>query len=90
MERQHLPSLQFGMTINAAADSIPRDIALAQQVEHMGFDFLSVSDHPYNPGMVDSWTWLAYGYDQLLTSAGGRVSVARLYGGDHSRGSGSA
>ncbi len=58
MERQHLPALQFGMTINAAADSIPQDIALARQAERIGFDFLSVSDHPYNPGMVDSWTWL--------------------------------
>lgn len=46
------------MTINATADSIAQDIALAQQAERMGFDFLSVSDHPYNPGTVDSWTWL--------------------------------
>ena len=58
MEQKYIPRVQFGVTINTTADSMQQNIALAQQAEQNGFDFLSVSDHPYQPGMIDSWTWL--------------------------------
>jgi alkanesulfonate monooxygenase SsuD/methylene tetrahydromethanopterin reductase-like flavin-dependent oxidoreductase (luciferase family) len=57
---------RFGVALSSARRTLPRLVALAQQAERAGLDFVSFQDHLYNPHWVDTWT--------LLTAVGAQTS----------------
>ena len=60
----------FGVNLSTAAHELPVTLALAHVVDDAGLDYISLSDHPYNPVVLDTWT--------LLTYLGARTSQVRL------------
>jgi alkanesulfonate monooxygenase SsuD/methylene tetrahydromethanopterin reductase-like flavin-dependent oxidoreductase (luciferase family) len=52
--------LSFGISIDPEAADFPSSLALAQQADRLGLDYLAVQDHPYQPGYLDVWTMLTY------------------------------
>ncbi|KUG53327.1 5,10-methylene tetrahydromethanopterin reductase [Serinicoccus chungangensis] len=51
--------LEFGVFPTPAADRIPELLALVQVAEVEGLDLVSVQDHPYQDGFLDTWTLLS-------------------------------
>jgi alkanesulfonate monooxygenase SsuD/methylene tetrahydromethanopterin reductase-like flavin-dependent oxidoreductase (luciferase family) len=65
-------ALLVGVNISASAAPGADPIADAVRAEHLGFDFVSTSDHPSgSPPTFETWTMLSY-----IASATNRVGVA--------------
>ncbi|WP_299518902.1 LLM class flavin-dependent oxidoreductase [uncultured Serinicoccus sp.] len=62
--------LEFGIFPTPAADRIPELLGLVQVAEVEGLDLVSVQDHPYQDGFLDTWT--------LLSVVGARTTTIRL------------
>lgn len=60
----------FGIGILPTAVGYERQMALVDYAEDAGLDLISIQDHPYNPGFLDTWT--------LLSVIGGSTSRVRL------------
>jgi alkanesulfonate monooxygenase SsuD/methylene tetrahydromethanopterin reductase-like flavin-dependent oxidoreductase (luciferase family) len=55
------PHLTFGISLSTSADPGMDPVQAARQVEDLGFDFLSVSDHPMgNHATFETWTLLTW------------------------------
>ncbi|MGC4105234.1 MAG: LLM class flavin-dependent oxidoreductase [Thermomicrobiales bacterium] len=52
--------LEFGTFIIPASDEPKRVVDLAMRSEALGYDLVTVQDHPYNPGLLDAWTLLSW------------------------------
>ena len=53
-----LPPL-FGINIHPGGDSVQDAFERAAVADRTGMDLIGVQDHPYNRGMLDTWTLLA-------------------------------
>ena len=53
----HEPDIKFGYFLIPNADA-PL-LSIAQEVERLGLDYISVQDHPYQRRFVDTWTLLS-------------------------------
>ena len=62
--------LEFGVFPTPAAARIPELLGLVQVAEVEGLDLVSVQDHPYQDGFLDTWT--------LLSVLGARTTTIRL------------
>jgi len=51
-----LNSPQFGLNIDPSTDRLPLAYKLAQLADDASYDFISIQDHPYNAGFLDTWT----------------------------------
>ncbi len=54
--------LQFGVFLTPSAGDPERVVELAIRAEALGYDLVTVQDHPYQPAHLDAWTlmsWLA-------------------------------
>ncbi|AOS61015.1 LLM class flavin-dependent oxidoreductase [Actinoalloteichus hymeniacidonis] len=51
--------LRFGTFLTPTADRADQVIELAQLTEQVGLDLVTVQDHPYNNGFLDTWTLLS-------------------------------
>jgi alkanesulfonate monooxygenase SsuD/methylene tetrahydromethanopterin reductase-like flavin-dependent oxidoreductase (luciferase family) len=58
MDYQH--DLQFGAFITPAVRPIQQAVELTRFAEEVGLDLATFQDHPYNPGLLDTWTLLSY------------------------------
>ena len=52
--------LEFGTFITPASADPGRVVDLAVLSEALGYDLVTVQDHPYNPGLLDAWTLLSW------------------------------
>lgn len=52
--------LEFGSFITPTNTAPERVVALAQLSEEAGLDLVTIQDHPYQPGFLDTWTLLSY------------------------------
>jgi len=50
--------LQFGMNLNPDVDLADETIRIAQAADDSVLDFVGLQDHPYQPGHLDTWTFL--------------------------------
>ncbi len=50
--------LSFGIFVTPQADAASQVIELARRADAAGLDWVSVQDHPYQPGFLDAWTLL--------------------------------
>lgn len=48
----------FGISIIPSAKNAQLIFKLAQLADSTGLDFVTIQDHPYNPGFLDTWTLL--------------------------------
>jgi alkanesulfonate monooxygenase SsuD/methylene tetrahydromethanopterin reductase-like flavin-dependent oxidoreductase (luciferase family) len=62
--------LEFGVSIDPAADDLAASLRLARAADAAGLDHLAVQDHPYQPTHLDSWTLQTY-----LAASTDRISV---------------
>lgn len=56
------PALQFGLSIHPGREDRVQALAWARLAEKLGLDLITVMDHPYHRGHLDTWTlltWLA-------------------------------
>ena len=53
------PAPLFGISIHPAAADVRREIALAEDADAAGLDFISIQDHPYKGDFLETWTLLA-------------------------------
>lgn len=54
------PPLRFGFSLEPDAARHRDGVRLARAAEEAGLDYLAVQDHPYQPGHLDTWTWLTH------------------------------
>jgi len=47
---------QFGLNIDPSTDRLSLAYKLAQIADETSYDFISIQDHPYNAGFLDTWT----------------------------------
>ena len=47
---------QFGLNIDPSTDRLALAYKLAQLADEASYDFISIQDHPYNAGFLDTWT----------------------------------
>ncbi|MFC4501971.1 MULTISPECIES: LLM class flavin-dependent oxidoreductase [Streptomyces] len=66
-----LHSLEFGIALNPEAARFEELVRLAQLADTRGLGLLGVMDHPYLPGVLDSWT--------LMTVLAARTERIRLF-----------
>ena len=52
--------LKFGTFITPSNQHADRVVAAAVATERSGLDLATFQDHPYNPGMLDAWTLIAF------------------------------
>src|SRR4051794_28127589 len=52
--------LEFGAFVTPSAATPDDVVALARLSEAVGLDLVTVQDHPYQPGFLDTWTLLSY------------------------------
>jgi alkanesulfonate monooxygenase SsuD/methylene tetrahydromethanopterin reductase-like flavin-dependent oxidoreductase (luciferase family) len=52
--------LRFGLSLDPDAARHRESARLAQAADEAGLDYLAVQDHPYQPGHLDTWTWLTH------------------------------
>lgn len=64
--------LRFGTFVTPDASDPRRVVELAEVSESAGLDLVTFQDHPYNPGLLDTWT--------LLTWVAARTSRIRVAG----------
>jgi alkanesulfonate monooxygenase SsuD/methylene tetrahydromethanopterin reductase-like flavin-dependent oxidoreductase (luciferase family) len=62
--------LTFGISIDPAAADFAESLALAQQADRAGLDYLAVQDHPYQPTYLDAFTLMA-----ILVDRTDRIAV---------------
>lgn len=62
--------LEFGIFPSPSAARIPELLGVVQVAEVEGLDLVSVQDHPYQDGFLDTWT--------LLSVLGARTTTIRL------------
>ncbi|WP_298461705.1 LLM class flavin-dependent oxidoreductase [uncultured Cellulomonas sp.] len=62
--------LQLGSFLTPTANAPQRAVELAQLSEAVGLDLVTLQDHPYQPGFLDTWT--------LLSVIAARTSTVRL------------
>ena len=48
--------LLFGTFVTPSSRDAEGVIALAQLAEQAGLDLVTFQDHPYQPGILDTWT----------------------------------
>jgi alkanesulfonate monooxygenase SsuD/methylene tetrahydromethanopterin reductase-like flavin-dependent oxidoreductase (luciferase family) len=65
-------SLGFGSFITPVNNPPQAAVARAQLSEELGFDLVTFQDHPYQPGLLDTWT--------LLTWVAAQTTTIRLAG----------
>ncbi|RKS07993.1 FAD/FMN-containing dehydrogenase [Nocardiopsis sp. Huas11] len=53
-------ALEFGTFVTPSAQDPERAVTLAVLTESAGLDFVGFQDHPYNPGLLDTWTLLSW------------------------------
>lgn len=46
----------FGLNIDPSTDRLALAYRLAQLADESSYDFISIQDHPYNAGFLDTWT----------------------------------
>ncbi|MGN9810014.1 LLM class flavin-dependent oxidoreductase [Micromonospora sp. BQ11] len=64
--------LLFGTFLTPSAEDPDRVMALAELTEAAGLDLATFQDHPYNAGLLDTWTllsWVAARTERLRVSA---------------------
>ena len=54
----HGHPLRFGVAVDPSVPRLAESLALAEDAESAGLDFLAVQDHPYQPEHLDTWTLL--------------------------------
>ncbi|HTY73317.1 MAG TPA: LLM class flavin-dependent oxidoreductase [Actinomycetes bacterium] len=52
--------LAFGTFVAPQSARPQHAVELARQTERAGLDLITFMDHPYNPGLLDTWTLLSY------------------------------
>jgi alkanesulfonate monooxygenase SsuD/methylene tetrahydromethanopterin reductase-like flavin-dependent oxidoreductase (luciferase family) len=52
--------LRLGTFITPRSESPQDVVALAQLADRVGYDLVTVQDHPYQPAFLDAWTLLAW------------------------------
>ena len=52
--------LLFGSFITPTVRPIQQAVELTRFAEEVGLDLATFQDHPYNPGLLDTWTLLSY------------------------------
>jgi alkanesulfonate monooxygenase SsuD/methylene tetrahydromethanopterin reductase-like flavin-dependent oxidoreductase (luciferase family) len=62
--------LEFGVFLTPDASSGPRVLELAQLAEVLGYDLVTVQDHPYQARHLDAWT--------LLSAIAARTTAVRV------------
>ncbi|GAB3402956.1 LLM class flavin-dependent oxidoreductase [Flindersiella endophytica] len=62
--------LLFGSFVTPDADQPDAVLRMAEQTEALGLDLVSVQDHPYQPGFLDTWTLLS-----VIAARTNRVTV---------------
>jgi len=50
--------LMFGASIHPGRDLFPASLTQSKQADALGFDIITVMDHPYNKDFFDTWTFL--------------------------------
>lgn len=63
--------LAFGTFITPSAADPQAPVRLAQLTEAVGLDLVTFQDHPYNPGLLETWTLLSW-----VAAQTSRVTVA--------------
>jgi alkanesulfonate monooxygenase SsuD/methylene tetrahydromethanopterin reductase-like flavin-dependent oxidoreductase (luciferase family) len=63
--------IRFGAAILPVADPPLYAVRMAQEAEGVGYDLVTVQDHPYQPTFLDAWTLLA-----TIAAATERVHVS--------------
>ena len=53
-------ALEFGTFITPSTRDPERAVTLAALTESAGLDLVGFQDHPYNPGLLDTWTLLSW------------------------------
>ena len=62
--------LEFGVFLSPDASAAPRTLQLAQLADVLGYDLVTVQDHPYQAKHLDAWT--------LLSTIAARTSAVRV------------
>ncbi len=62
--------LEFGVFLSPDASAAPRTLQLAQLADVLGYDLVTVQDHPYQAKHLDAWT--------LLSAIAARTSAVRV------------
>lgn len=52
------PAPQFGVSVHPGVDRSDESIQLAQLADKLGLDLVTIMDHPFHRGHLDSWTLL--------------------------------
>ena len=52
--------LRFGTFITPSGNPSHAPVRLAQLSEELGFDLVTFQDHPYQPGLLDTWSLLSW------------------------------
>ena len=63
--------LQFGVFVAPAAQSADHVVALSALAEEVGYDLVTINDHPYSPGFLDTLTLMSF-----VAARTGRVRLA--------------
>jgi alkanesulfonate monooxygenase SsuD/methylene tetrahydromethanopterin reductase-like flavin-dependent oxidoreductase (luciferase family) len=64
--------LLFGTFVTPSASDPDTAVALAELTETAGLDVVTFQDHPYNVGLLDTWTlmsWVAARTERILCRA---------------------
>ncbi|PXY36408.1 LLM class flavin-dependent oxidoreductase [Prauserella flavalba] len=70
-------ALTFGTFLTPSARDPGQVVSLATRAEELGFDLVTIQDHPYQPAHLDAWTlltWLA-GRTRRVTLAPGVLNL---------------
>lgn len=67
----HGHELRFGAFITPTAADPQAVVRLAQRAETAGYDLVTFQDHPYHPGLLDTWTLLSW-----VAASTHRITVA--------------
>src|ERR1700730_16556415 len=63
--------LQFGVFVAPAAQSADHVVALSALAEEVGYDLVTINDHPYSPGFLDTLALMSF-----VAARTGRVHLA--------------
>ena len=53
------PRLFFGLNIDPGVDGLEEALYRARRADRSDLDVIALQDHPYNPGLFDTWTLLS-------------------------------
>jgi alkanesulfonate monooxygenase SsuD/methylene tetrahydromethanopterin reductase-like flavin-dependent oxidoreductase (luciferase family) len=53
------PPVLLGVNVDPSAARAAEALERARMADELGLDLLTIQDHPYNPGFLDTWTLLA-------------------------------